>query len=112
MKDHIEILEQAAKNELPESIHGKSEISYQAVLELIMAGHLNGVHAMSVDGMAIFMPAITLSGRQFLAENKKISGFSGWIINTWYATKPLWVWMAGILAAVIVAYLTKLLGLL
>lgn len=107
MKDHIAILELASRNALPESIDWKSTISFQAATELVEAGHLTGTYVNSTNGSTIFMPAITLSGRQFLAEQKKRIGFSGWLRSAYEKSKPVLGWGARILAAVIGAYLVK-----
>jgi hypothetical protein len=69
--DLLQVLDLAARNELPETIDRTSNVSLQAAWELFEAGHISGTPAQSVNGPCLFAPAITLSGRLFLEERKK-----------------------------------------
>jgi len=68
MREHLRILELAAKGSLPRTIDSASDLPIEVVQELIEAGHLKAIDASSHDGLAYLEPKITLTGREYLAE--------------------------------------------
>jgi len=66
MQEHIQILELASTNSLPEKIDEYSEISIYAVEELIEAGHLKAIDTSTLQGREYCDTRITLSGREYL----------------------------------------------
>lgn len=69
--DILQLLELAARDALPFSISRSTAVSLQAARELLDAGHLSGQLGQSPDGLCVVGPAITLSGRLFLDDQKK-----------------------------------------
>lgn len=66
MKDHLDILELAARGNLPERLDSSSTLTISVVQELIDAGLLKAIDASSSDGLAYLEPKITLAGREYL----------------------------------------------
>ncbi|WP_170181172.1 toll/interleukin-1 receptor domain-containing protein [Chlorobaculum thiosulfatiphilum] len=66
MKEHLRILELAAKNGLPEEMDSASELSIEVVQELVEVGYLKAIDASSDDGISYLEPKITLAGREYL----------------------------------------------
>lgn len=106
---HLQILRQAAAGALPNNVDSESSISVQALQDLISAGHMEAIDASSFDGPAFLDPRITIDGREYLRvleERAQAASFTG------KASKHLPAvlkWVFGIVAALIVAALTKLL---
>ena len=66
MKEHLEILKNAADKLLPEQIDETSEIPVEIVSELIDAGYLKAIDASSFEGTVYLQTKITLEGREYL----------------------------------------------
>ncbi len=69
--DHIQILELAARDALPELIHERSEVPIRTVRELVDAGYLTAVNISSMDDEAFLEPRITLKGRDYLRQLRR-----------------------------------------
>ena len=110
MQDHIAILDLAVRNELPDTIHRKSSVSYQAALELLDAGYLSGTPANSADGPIVWSPAITLGGRLFLEEQSRLTRSRKWRTRATILLRkvPRLVW--GIAGPLIIAWLVYYFG--
>jgi hypothetical protein len=72
MAEHFHILELASRNELPQVVDRKGPVSLQVTYELVQAGYLSGAYANSTNGTSVIAPAITLPGRLFLEERKRV----------------------------------------
>ena len=70
MKEYIDILEIAAKGNLPEQIDESSDFSIDTVKELIEAGYLSATDASDFEGDAFMNTKITLPGREYLNQLK------------------------------------------
>ena len=74
MKEHLKILEEAGKQNLPEQIDESSKIPLKIVSELIDAGYLKAIDASSFDGTVYLQTKITLQGREYLNVLKNQNG--------------------------------------
>ena len=70
MKEYLNILELAAKGNLPKKIDETSEISVNTVKELIEAGYLSAIDTSSLDGISYLNTRITLIGRKYLSDQE------------------------------------------
>lgn len=108
LEQYVNILELAANKQLPNFVAAESDI-HQLVCELVDHGYLSGVFANSTAGPAIFNPAITFEGRQYLANGKNSLAENVWWKRTWRQIKPAANWLLGIATAVIIGWIgTKL----
>ncbi len=70
MEEHFKILELAVRDELPEQIDERSDISVCIVGELVEAKYLTAIDASSFDGIAYYKPKITIAGREYLHKHQ------------------------------------------
>lgn len=104
---HLLILRQAAAGTLPANVDANSPVPAEAVRDLIESGHLEAIDASSLSGPAFVDPRITVAGREYLgvleerARAASLTGKAGKYVSS------LLKWVFGIVAALLVAFLTK-----
>lgn len=100
---YLEILERAAQRQLPERIEAANDI-YHPVRELVEEGYLSAIFANTKVGPSVLHAAITLLGRQYLADQQNALAGSGWR-ETWRRCRPVAGWLVGIVVMLLVAWL-------
>ncbi|MEO8779017.1 MAG: hypothetical protein ABI389_10155 [Rhodanobacter sp.] len=103
----LEVLRRAAAGTLPERIDSGSTVPVLLVKDLVNSGHLEALNASNLSGPGFLSPRITTSGREHLRaleERAKAASVSGKVTKH----LPAFIkWFFAIIAALIVAYLTK-----
>ncbi len=104
---HLQILRLAAAGTLPSSIDSGSAVSVQAVQDLINSGYMEAIDTSSLDGTAFLDPRITISGREYLRALEDRARAASLTGKTSKHLPVVLKWAFGIVAALIVAFITK-----
>lgn len=102
MKPHFEILNSAAKRNLPFAVNQQHGYDLAALGELCDGGFISATFANSADGPTFIQPNITIKGREYLVSlTTRTSHLKHWGLNAgkWLAT--------AIAAPVIISWLKK-----
>jgi hypothetical protein len=102
MNAHREILAKAAAKQLPDPLDDSSDVSVEAVKELVEAGYLKAIDASSMDGDAFLEPRITAAGREYLARLERETKDNSLVAKGLRVTTPVAKWVWSIVTAVLI----------
>jgi len=107
LSEHREILEMSVSGELPDRIDEDSDVSAEAVRDLVKDGYLEAADACSKDGLEFLDPKITILGREYLNDlNQRAYEASASGKLSRFGLRAL-DWGLGIVAGLIIAWASR-----